>query len=339
MAEQTDEFKPKIVYLENSNKEKDFKKSIKTNCKVVTGEDKLIELARRDDYDMLIVAVVGFYGLLPTIEAIKAKKRIAIANKETLVVAGKFVRKLLKEYKTELLPIDSEHSAILQCLAGEEGNDVSKIFLTASGGPFRSWTKEQIKDAKIEDALNHPNWVMGNKITVDSATMMNKGLEVIEAKWLFDIELDKIEVLIHPQSIIHSMVEFTDGSIKAQLGMPDMKIPIQYAITHPHRVSSNFPRTDFFQLSNLTFEKPDFEKFECLNLAYQAMKHGGTYPVVLNAANEVAVGLFLEGKIGFSRIAEIIKKMLFEHKSIDDFELEHIYEVNRNTRNKVNELI
>ncbi len=336
LAEQVKELSPRCVYIENPGKANEFKNNYDfKNLKVITGFENLLELVRSDDYDMLLAAVVGFYGLAPIEEAIKSGKQIAVANKEPLVVAGKIINSLLKEFNSTLLPIDSEHSAILQCLSGEERNEINKIILTASGGPFRNKSIQEIENSSLEDALNHPNWSMGDKITIDSATMMNKGLEVIEAKWLFDIDVEKIDVIIHPQSIIHSMVEFTDGSIKAQLGIPDMKIPIQYAITYPERIASDYSRVDFTRYSNLTFEKPDLIKFECLRLAFDAIKGGGTYPVVLNASNEIAVELYLKGKIKFLQISKIIKFMLDKHNSIDDFEMEHIYEIDRNTRKEI----
>lgn len=329
-------FKPDSVFINDAESYSKFKqKNLPDGINVVTGEDNLLNLIRRDDYNMLIVSVVGFSGLKPTIEAIKSGKRIALANKETLVVAGRLINKLLEDYKTELLPIDSEHSAILQCLAGENGNEVSKIILTASGGPFRDKSLKELDNVTVEEALNHPNWSMGNKITIDSATMMNKGLEIIEAKWIFKVDISKIQVLIHPQSVIHSLVEFTDGSVKAQLGIPDMKIPIQYAITHPLRIRSDFPKIDFRNISSLTFEQPDEEKFECLKLAYYAAKEDGTYPVVLNASNEVAVNLFLQNRIKFTQIPEIVKKSLNNHNCIYNFETEHIYETDRKTREQI----
>ncbi len=340
IREQAIEFQPDFIHIANPEKYKEFLSySIPEKTKVLTGQGELLELVKNEDYEKLIVAVVGFNGLAPTIEAIKCGKKIASANKEILVVAGKIINNLLKENKTELIPIDSEHSAIFQCIIGEEGNEISKIILTASGGPFRTKTIAEIKEASIKDALEHPNWNMGSKITIDSATMMNKGLEVIEAKWIFNLELDKIEVLIHPQSIIHSLVEFSDGSVKAQLGIPNMKIPIQYAITFPERVRSDFPRIDFLVNNKLTFEKPDMEKFECLNLAYNSIREGGTYPVVLNAANEVAVDLFLKNKIKFLDISKLIKKALDNHKPIMNYEIADIYEIDRKTREQIYNLI
>lgn len=335
LARQAETFKPKFVYIQNTEKANEFKKAYGSITEVYTGDNTLSELIKSNEYDILVNALVGFAGLKPTLEAIMNSKYIALANKEVLVVAGALVNKLINRHKNQLIPIDSEHSAILQCLLGEKHKNISKIILTASGGPFRAKTKEEIKDASVIEALNHPNWNMGNKITIDSATMMNKGLEVIEAKWLFNIDVNNIEVIIHPQSIIHSFVEFTDSSIKAQLGIPDMKIPIQFALTYPDRVSSSFPRLDFSKMKDLTFEKPDLDKFECLKIAFETIKAGGTYPIVMNAANEVAVDLFLKGKIGFYGISDIIKKSLDKHIGRDDFELEDIIEIDRKTREEI----
>jgi 1-deoxy-D-xylulose-5-phosphate reductoisomerase len=332
---QVDSFHPKFVYIQNTEKAKEFKKIYGNKTEVLSGEKSLSRLVKINEYDTLVNALVGFAGLSPTLEAIKSGKHIALANKETLVVAGALVNKLIDRHKIQLIPIDSEHSAILQCLLGEQHKSISKIILTASGGPFRTKSKEEIKDSSVVDALNHPNWSMGNKITIDSATMMNKGLEVIEAKWLFNIDVNDIEVVIHPQSIIHSLVEFSDSSIKAQLGIPDMKIPIQFAITYPKRVSSNFPKLNFNTLKELTFEKPDFDKFECLKIAFETIKTGGTYPIVMNAANEVAVDLFLKNKIGFYGISDIIKKSLDNHIGKLDFELNDIIEIDKKTRTEI----
>ena len=335
-AEQINEFKPKKVFILNKNKSEEFKSKFNfPNLKIHDDTDDLIEMIKWNDYDLLVNATVGFSGLIPTIEAIKSGKKIALANKETLVVAGKIINDLLEEYDTTLIPIDSEHSAILQCLAGEKTESINKIILTGSGGPFRNKTFEEIKNSTIEDALNHPNWRMGNKITIDSATMMNKGLEVIEAKWLFRIDAEKIKVVIHPQSIIHSMVEFKDGSIKAQLGNPDMRIPIQYAITYPDRVTSDFPKLDLSKNNSLTFEEPDLEKFECLKIAFDVLKQGGTYPVVLNASNEIAVELFLKGKIKFLEIPNLIRHIVETHKNQNEFNIDDITEIDRQTRNEI----
>ena len=336
LAEQINEFKPKKVFILNKNKSEEFKSKFNfPNLKIHDDTDDLIEMIKWNDYDLLVNATVGFSGLIPTIEAIKSGKKIALANKETLVVAGKIINDLLEEYDTTLIPIDSEHSAILQCLAGEKTESINKIILTGSGGPFRNKTFEEIKNSTIEDALNHPNWRMGNKITIDSATMMNKGLEVIEAKWLFRIDAEKIKVVIHPQSIIHSMVEFKDGSIKAQLGNPDMIIPIQYAITYPDRVTSDFPKLDLSKNNSLTFDEPDLEKFECLKIAFDVLKQGGTYPVVLNASNEIAVELFLKGKIKFLEIPNLIRHIVESHKNQNEFNIDDITEIDRQTRNEI----
>jgi 1-deoxy-D-xylulose-5-phosphate reductoisomerase len=334
LASQVESFHPKFVYIQNPDKAKEFKKYGK-KTEVLTGDTPITDLVKIEEYDTLVNALVGFAGLSPTLEAIKSGKYIALANKEVLVVAGALVNKLIDRHKIQLIPIDSEHSAILQCLLGEKHKSISKIILTASGGPFRTKTKDEIKDSSIIDALNHPNWNMGNKITIDSATMMNKGLEIIEAKWLFNIDVNNIEVIIHPQSIIHSMVEFSDSSIKAQLGIPDMKIPIQFALTYPDRVPSDFPKLNFDTLKELTFEKPDFEKFECLKIAFETIKAGGTYPIVMNAANEVAVDLFLKNKIGFYGISDIIKRSLDNHIGKQDFELDDVFEIDKKIRGDI----
>lgn len=336
LASQIKKYSPKVVVIQNKNFVEEFKLNYCfKNIQILIGEEGLLEIASRDDYDLLINALVGFNGVKPTIEALKSGKDIAIANKETLVVAGKLVNQLLDKHKNLLLPIDSEHSAILQCLVGEDKNSISKLFLTASGGPFLNKSIEEIKNTTVEQALSHPNWKMGNKITIDSATMMNKGLEAIEAKWLFDIDENDIEVLIHPQSIIHSMVEFRDGSIKAQLGIPDMKIPIQYSLTYPYRISSEYPRINFTKYKSLTFEEPDLQKFKCLKIAYEVLKAGGTYSVVMNAANEIAVDLFLKEKINFLQIHEIIENQLSKHVNLTEFNLEDIIEIDSKTRSEV----
>ncbi len=285
------------------------------STEVLAGEEGLLEIVQRDDVDVVVSSLVGFAGLKPTIAAIKSKKKIALANKETLVVAGEIIMGLVKELGAVLIPVDSEHSAIFQCLVGESSTSVGKIILTGSGGPFLGTPKEMLKSVTIEQALNHPNWKMGNKVTIDSATLMNKGLEIIEACWLFGTPAEKIEVVIHPQSIIHSMVEFIDGSVKAQLGMPDMKLPIQYALTYPDREASTFARVDFPALKELTFFPPDIDRFKCLRLAYDALHEGGTMPAALNAANEIAVKRFLEGRIPFLQIPETICRTMEQHVS------------------------
>ncbi|MBI9070843.1 MAG: 1-deoxy-D-xylulose-5-phosphate reductoisomerase [Melioribacteraceae bacterium] len=324
---------PESVVVSNPGKAQILKTKIAdTKTAVYSGSDGLLEITKNSDYDILVTALVGFAGLAPTIEGIKRKKRIALANKETLVVAGEFIIDLCKQYDAEMIPVDSEHSAIFQSLVGEENKNISKLILTASGGPFFNREYNELQNVSVKDALNHPNWEMGAKITIDSASMMNKGLEVIEAKWMFNLSNDKIEVVIHPQSIIHSMVEFNDRSIKAQLSIPDMKLPIQYALTYPDRLESNFIETDFPKLHQLTFFEPDLEKFRCLKLAYEVMDQGGTAPCILNAANEFAVEKFLKGSIKFLEIPEIIDSALNKISNHHTPDLETIFECDRKTR-------
>lgn len=317
---QIHEFNPPVVVVKDEKLAEELRKRLTIKCEVLSSINGLRSAAANLDYDILLGAMVGFAGLAPTLEAIKRGKRIALANKETLVVGGELVTELCKKHNAEIIPVDSEHSAIYQCLVGEETVSVNKIILTASGGPFLHLNKEELKNVTVKDALNHPTWKMGNKITIDSASMMNKGLEVIEAHWLFGLPKEKIEIVIHPQSIIHSMVEFVDGSIKAQMGLPDMKLPIQYALGYPERLESNFQKTYLSKIKSLSFLEPDLEKFECLKLAYQALETGGTAPCVLNAANEIAVDRFLNGGIKFSYIPFLINKALEKienHKSPD----------------------
>jgi len=338
LVQQIEEFKPKAaVIFRKDSYEKLKNSSLNHKCEILQGQEGINEIANRDDFELAVNALVGFSGLVPTVEAIKNGKDVALANKESLVAAGQLIYSLLDKSKTKLLPIDSEHSAILQCIQGEPLNKISKLVLTASGGPFREFSKELLENVTLEEALNHPNWKMGNKITIDSATLMNKGFEIIEAKWLFNIEVENIEVLIHPQSIIHSMVEFRDGSVKAQMGVPDMKIPIQYAITYPDRVASDYPRLELENLKNLTFQSPDFDKFECLRLAYDVIRLGGSYPVVLNASNEAAVDLFLNKKIKFTEISYLIKSALDKHDNHSTLDLENIVEVDSWSRRFVYE--
>jgi len=332
LEKQIEEFCPKAVVVHDKIKAHELKQKIGNKCEILSGNEGLLEITRRDNYDILISALVGFVGLAPTIEAIKLKKRIALANKETLVTAGEIVIELCKKYNAELIPVDSEHSAIFQCLNGEHRKDIRKLILTASGGPFLNKDKSELDAVTIAETLNHPNWKMGNKITVDSATMMNKGLEVIEAFWLFNLPKKQIEVVIHPQSIIHSMVEFNDGSIKAQLSTPDMKLPILYAITFPQRFNYNKVRTDFTKIKQLTFFEPDFDKFTCLKIAYDVIEEGGTAPCILNAANEVAVDKFLSGKIKFTQIPEMINDALDYIDNHGAADLETIIERNTITR-------
>ncbi len=310
LCEMAREFRPKAVAVTNAIALDRVRAEIGDITEVTGGPDALVELAGRDDYDTMVSGLVGFAGLLPTVAAIRAGHRIALANKETLVVAGEYISALTKQHGVELLPIDSEHSAILQCIVGEPSHAVARIILTASGGPFRGWTREALADATPAQALKHPNWSMGSKITVDSATLMNKGLEIIEAHWLFGTSVENISVVVHPQSIIHSMVEFSDGSVKAQLGIPDMKLPIHYALTYPDRIATNYPRLDIASIGTLTFEQPDLDAFPCLRLAGEALRSGGTAPATLNAANEIAVAAFLRGELSFPGIAEVIDTCL-----------------------------
>lgn len=335
LQKQIEEFHPETVVVVDINKAGELKSNLKENCKVLSGKDALCEVASQSDYDILLGAVVGFSGLAPTIEAIKRGKRIALANKETLVVAGELVTSLALEHNAEIIPVDSEHSAIFQCLVGEKKEQVEKLIITASGGPFLNTDKENFSSVTVKEALNHPNWNMGNKITIDSATMMNKGLEVIEARWLFGFLSNQIEVVIHPQSIIHSMVQFVDGSIKAQLSYPDMCLPIQYALTYPERFKNDMERTDMPKINQLTFYKPDYEKYTCLGLAFQVLADGGTAPCILNAANEVAVSRFLKEEIKFSDIPVSVEKALNKFVNHATPDIETIFECDRLTREYV----
>lgn len=311
LIKQALEFKPNaVVVVDPANYLRVKEALYKTDTKVYGGAKSVAQVIDMGTIDMVLAAIVGYAGLESTLAAIKAGKDIALANKETLVVAGDLITRSAREKGVNIYPVDSEHSAIFQCLSGEWENPVEKIILTASGGPFRGWSREQLEAVTPEEALRHPNWNMGSKVTIDSATLMNKGLEVIEARWLFGLSPKQIEVVVHPQSIIHSMVQFADGSIKAQLGLPDMRLPIQYAFSYPRRFPSDFPRMDFTKYPQLTFELPDHENFPCLGLAYQAIEKGGNAPCVLNAANEVAVEAFLQGKIPFTQIATLVEKTL-----------------------------
>lgn len=336
---QIEEFTPEFVVVRNEEPAKELRQRIGRKIEILSGDEGLIEASASADYDFLISAMVGFAGLAPTVEGVKRGKRIALANKETLVAAGELVKNLVEKHNAEIIPVDSEHSAIFQCLIGESSAEVEKLILTASGGPFREKVKEEFQKISVEDALNHPNWKMGNKITIDSATMMNKGLEVIEAHWLFNLPQEKIDVLIHPQSIVHSMVQFVDGSIKAQMSLPDMKLPIQYALTYPERLPNNFPRTNFPDISGLTFSTPDLNKFECLKLAYDTLESGGTAPCTLNAANEIAVAKFLRKEIKFPDIPALICNALEHFDNHKNPELETIIEQDKLTRNYVTNLV
>lgn len=335
LLEQIHRFQPKGVVVSNEKAAKELRKLVGGKTEILIGDEGLNEIVQRPDVDIVVSALVGFAGLKSTMKAIEAKKKIALANKETLVVAGEIIMPLVERHKVDLLPVDSEHSAIFQCLVGELPNKVEKIILTASGGPFRKKTKKELSTVTREQALKHPNWTMGNKITIDSATLMNKGLEVIEAHWLFGIQPEKIDVVVHPQSIIHSMVEFVDGSIKAQLGLPDMKLPIQYALTYPSRSASKFPRVHFPTLSEMTFYEPDRESFPCLQLAYDALREGGTMPAVMNAANEIAVAKFLKDEIAFLDIPAMISSAMEKHSATANPSLEEIVEADRETRRQL----
>lgn len=325
LAQQVREFRPQIVCIGKEELVSELHTLIADlDVKIVSGPEGLIEAAVYESADIVVTAVVGMMGIVPTIEAIKAHKDIALANKETLVTAGHIIMDLAKANDVHIYPVDSEHSAIFQSLHGEYHAEISKILLTASGGPFRGWNREQLKNVQLEDALKHPNWSMGRKITIDSSTMVNKGLEVMEAQWLFNVPATQVQVVIQPQSIIHSMVEFVDGGIMAQLGSPDMKLPIQYALYYPHRRPLNGKRVDFFELGSITFEKPDFETFKGLKLAYEAAARGGNIPTAFNAANELAVSKFLNRKIKYLDIPDIIEYAMAESKFIDQPDVDEI---------------
>ena len=332
LEEQIREFHPLLAAVWDEKAAEDLKIRIAdTTTKVVRGMDGLLELASMPESDILVTAIVGMIGIRPTMEGIRAGKDIALANKETLVTAGHLIMPMAKEYGVSILPVDSEHSAIFQAIHGEEKKEIHKLLITASGGPFRGRTTEYLKNVTVADTLRHPNWVMGQKITVDSATLVNKGLEVMEAKWLFDMDLDHIQVVVQPQSIIHSMVEFKDGAIMAQLGTPDMRLPIQYALYYPHRRYLDGDRLDFTKLREITFEVPDMETFRGLPMAIQASREGGSMPTVFNAANELAVKKFLEEKIGFLDIYEIIAQSMDRHKKIAHPDLDEILSVEQDT--------
>lgn len=337
LEKQTREFEPRLAVLWDEEASRDLKKRVSDlDVKVLSGMEGLLEIAAMEEMEALVTAVVGMIGVQPTLAAIEHGKDILLANKETLVTAGHLLMPLAKEKGVKILPVDSEHSAIFQSLNGEKRSQVKKILLTASGGPFRGKKREELAGMRVEDALKHPNWSMGRKITIDSATMVNKGLEVMEAKWLFDVELDQIQVVVQPQSIIHSMVEYADGSIIAQLGLPDMKLPIQYALFYPDRKPMPGPELDFYELAQITFEKPDLETFTGLQLAFDAMRAGGSMPTVYNAANEKAVGLFLNRKISFLQIPEIIEMCMEQHRVIANPSVAQILETERWTYDCIN---
>ena len=325
LIKQALKFQPEVVVIANESKYTQLKEALENQpIKVYAGAEALAQVVEAQPIDIVLTAMVGYAGLKPTINAIRARKTIALANKETLVVAGKLINELAQQYKTPILPVDSEHSAVFQCLAGEIGNPIEKVILTASGGPFRTCTLEQLAYVTKTEALKHPNWEMGAKITIDSASMMNKGFEVIEAKWLFGVQPQQIEVVVHPQSVIHSMVQFEDGAIKAQLGMPDMRLPIQYAFSYPDRIQSSFERLDFTKCTDLTFEQPDTKRCRNLALAYEALHQAGNMPCIVNAANEVVVAAFLHDEVGFLEMSDIIEKTMnkvayIEHPTYDDY--------------------
>lgn len=340
LIEQALIFRPNAVVIVNEDKYQDVFDALSVHdIKVYAGKDSLSQVVEMESIDIVLTALVGYSGLKPTINAIKAKKNIALANKETLVVAGALITRLAKQYGVNILPVDSEHSAIFQCLVGEFHNPIEKIYLTASGGPFRGWKKEDLLKVSKQQALKHPNWEMGAKITIDSASLMNKGLEVIEAKWLFGLKSEEIDVIVHPQSIIHSIVQFNDGSMKAQMGLPDMKLPIQYALAYPQRIPSDFPRFNFMNYPNLTFEKADTNTFRNLSLAYKAMEKGGNMACILNAANEVVVEAFLKDKIGFLEMSDIIESCMEKSTFVLDPKYDDFVESNSESRILANELI
>lgn len=337
---QAREFKPNCVVIgDESLYSKVSNALIDEDVKVFAGSDAICQVVTMESIDVVLTAMVGVAGLRPTISAIKAKKNIALANKETLVVAGHIITKLAIENNVDIIPVDSEHSAIFQCLVGEHFNRISKLILTASGGPFKDRPISSFEDITVKEALAHPNWSMGNKISIDSATMMNKGLEVIEAKWLFSVDAKDIEVVVHPQSIVHSAVQFDDTSLKAQLGLPDMKVPIQYALSFPVRKKLNAPPFSFFDYPNLSFERPDMNKFRCLALAFEAIERGGSAPCVLNGANEIAVAEFLQGKIGFNDISQVIEIALNTIPQIASPSIDECFEVDKETRKLVKTVI
>jgi 1-deoxy-D-xylulose-5-phosphate reductoisomerase len=340
LIKQALEFNPAVVCIADETYYRPLCEALSDlPIRVLAGEKALAEMVTMPAIDVVVAAMVGYAGLRPTIEAIKAKKTIALANKETLVVAGEIIDRLAKRYKVDILPVDSEHSAIFQSLVGEDMTSVEKLLLTASGGPFRNFTLEQMQHVTASEALRHPNWEMGAKITIDSASMMNKGFEVIEARWLFDIPVDKIQVLVHPQSVVHSAVQFVDGSVKAQLGTPDMRMPIQYALTYPERWMSDVARLDLFATQSLTFEEPDLKRFPNLALAYEAMNKGGNMPCVLNAANEVVNLAFREGQCGFMQMSNVIAKTMEKTMFITEPTYEDYVQTDKEARKIALELL
>lgn len=339
LVEQARKFQPEVVVIANEEKYATLKDALADlPIKVYAGADALCQVVQEQPIDVVLTAMVGFSGLRPTISAIKARKNIALANKETLVVAGELIGKLANDYKVSILPVDSEHSAIFQCITGEV-SPIEKIILTASGGPFRNFSLEQLAKVTKAEALKHPNWDMGAKITIDSASMMNKGFEVIEAKWLFGVTPDQIQVVVHPQSIVHSAVQFADGAVKAQLGVPDMRVPIQYAFSYPQRLKSSFDRLDFFKNSTLTFEEPDTKRFRNLALAYEALRKGGNMACIVNAANEIVNRAFLEERIGFLEMSEVIEKTMQRATFVENCSLEDYLQTDVEARRIASEYI
>lgn len=340
LIKQAKKYNPNFVVITNEDKYTEVNNELfDLGIKVFAGQKSLEGVVENENIDIVLTALVGYSGLKPTINAIKSGKNIALANKETLVVAGDLITNLCHQYGVQIFPVDSEHSAIFQCLVGESYNPIEKIYLTASGGPFRGWDKNNLSTVTKEQALKHPNWEMGAKITIDSASMMNKGLEVIEAKWLFDLKKEQIEVVVHPQSIIHSAVQHTDGSVIAQLGIPDMKLPIQYALGFPERLENNFKRFSFFDYPELTFEKPNLDSFKNLELAFKSMEKGGNSPCVLNAANEIMVNAFLNDRVGFLTMSEIIENCMEKITFVKNPKLEDYINTDRETRILANELL
>lgn len=333
LAEQAKKFKPNMVVIANECRYDDLRDALKDEpVKIFAGREAINQVVQLDSVDLVMAALVGYAGLVPTLEAIRAGKPVALANKETLVVAGEIIVREARKNRVSIYPVDSEHSAIFQCLAGEQMNEIEKIYLTASGGPFRGYTLEQLTKVTTSDALKHPNWNMGAKITIDSATMMNKGFEVIEAKWLFGLTPQQIDVIVHPQSIVHSLVQFKDGSVKAQMGLPDMRLPIQYAMHYPNRLPSPFKRFSFLDYPNLTFEQPDIKIFRNLALAFEALKQGGNMPCILNAANEVVVHAFLKEKVRFTEMPDLIEEAMQKINFIKTPDLDDYKQTDRETR-------
>jgi len=340
LTKQALKFLPDSVVIGNAEHYKQLKENLKnTSIKVFAGTEATEQVIDSSTIDIVIAAIVGYSGLRPTVAAIKSGKKIALANKETLVIAGEIIGRLVKESGSHIIPVDSEHSAIFQCLVGESGNPIEKVTLTASGGPFLNFTEEMLRNVKPEEALKHPNWDMGSKVTIDSASLMNKGLEVIEAKWLFNLTPDEISVIIHPQSVIHSLVHFADGSVKAQLGVPDMRVPILYALTYPNRFSTDLPRLDFSNYRELTFIEPDMKKFRNLSLAYEALKAGGNMPCILNAANEIAVEAFLKGKIRFTQMPDVVEYTLGKSSFTKTPDLDSLESYNSSAREIASEYL